>query len=99
MLARGVSYCLARHVKNENVKRSLMTASIRYLDTFTKQDGHGISLSAFLWWTGSIHVPYRRLLSRRIVPAIANSESVSPGSHLREVKLAENSIEGNSSFS
>jgi hypothetical protein len=32
MLARGV------HVKNENGKRSLMIASIRYLDTFTKQD-------------------------------------------------------------
>jgi len=38
-LATGVSYCLAHHVKNENGNRSIMIASIRYLDSFTKQDG------------------------------------------------------------
>src|SRR5258708_24036204 len=37
--ATGVSYCLAHHVKNESGKRSLMIAAIRYLNTFTKQDG------------------------------------------------------------
>ena len=38
-LVTGVSYCLAHHVKNEKGKRTLMIASIRYLDTFTRQDG------------------------------------------------------------
>jgi hypothetical protein len=38
-LANGGSYCLAHHVKIENGRRSLMFASIRYLDSFTKQDG------------------------------------------------------------
>ena len=34
--ATGVSYCLAHHVSAE----SLMVASIRYLDTFARQDGN-----------------------------------------------------------
>jgi hypothetical protein len=38
-LATGVSYCLAHHVKNENGERSLMIASIRYLDSFANLDG------------------------------------------------------------
>jgi hypothetical protein len=37
--ATGVSYCLAHHVSEQNGKESLMVASIRYLDTFAKQDG------------------------------------------------------------
>jgi hypothetical protein len=37
--ASGVTYCLAHHVKVEGAKRSLMIASIRYLDTFVKHDG------------------------------------------------------------
>jgi ketosteroid isomerase-like protein len=38
--ATGVSYCLAHHVKVEGSARSLMIASIRYLDQFVKTDGH-----------------------------------------------------------
>ena len=36
--ATGVSYCLAHHVIAQDGKRSLMVASIRYLDTFAKQE-------------------------------------------------------------
>jgi hypothetical protein len=35
----GESYCLAHHVQVQDGRRSLMVASIRYLDTFTKQAG------------------------------------------------------------
>jgi hypothetical protein len=38
--ATGVSYCLAHHVKVDGASRSLMIASIRYLDHFVKMDGH-----------------------------------------------------------
>jgi hypothetical protein len=38
--ATGVSYCLAHHVKVDGPSRSLMIASIRYLDQFVKIDGH-----------------------------------------------------------
>jgi len=37
--ATGVSYCLAHHVSVHGSERSLMIASIRYLDRFTKLDG------------------------------------------------------------
>jgi len=37
--ATGVSYCLAHHVKVDGPVRSLMIASIRYLDRFVKADG------------------------------------------------------------
>jgi len=37
--ATGETYCLAHHVTVEDNKRSLMLASLRYLDTFTKLDG------------------------------------------------------------
>lgn len=37
--ATGVSYCLAHHVKRDGPTRSLMIASIRYLDHFVKTDG------------------------------------------------------------
>jgi len=38
--ATGESYCLAHHVSVDGSgQRSLMIASIRYLDEFTKQDG------------------------------------------------------------
>ena len=37
--ATGESYCLAHHVQVQDGRRSLMVASIRYLDTFTKQAG------------------------------------------------------------
>ena len=38
--ATGVSYCLAHHVKVDGSSRSLMIASIRYLDHFVKLDGY-----------------------------------------------------------
>ena len=38
--ATGVAYCLAHHVKVDGPHRSLMIASIRYLDQFVKMDGH-----------------------------------------------------------
>ena len=37
--ATGVSYCLAHHVTRRDEGDSLMVASIRYLDTFVRQDG------------------------------------------------------------
>ena len=37
--ATGEAYCLAHHVTVEGGKRSLMLASLRYLDTFVKIDG------------------------------------------------------------
>jgi hypothetical protein len=37
--ANGESYCLAHHVQVVNGERSLMVASIRYLDSFVKQSG------------------------------------------------------------
>lgn len=37
--ATGEAYCLAHHVTVEGKKRSLMLASLRYLDTFAKIDG------------------------------------------------------------
>lgn len=37
--ATGESYCLAHHIRVEDGRRSIMVASIRYLDTFTKQAG------------------------------------------------------------
>ena len=37
--ATGVSYCLAHHVSAHGSVRSLMIASIRYHDKFTKVDG------------------------------------------------------------
>jgi ketosteroid isomerase-like protein len=38
--ATGISYCLAHHVKVDGSSRSLMIASIRYLDHFAKIKGH-----------------------------------------------------------
>jgi len=37
--AIGETYCLAHHVTVTEGKRRLMVASLRYLDTFVKQDG------------------------------------------------------------
>lgn len=37
--AEGETYCLAHHVSVDGESRSLMIASIRYLDTFTKSEG------------------------------------------------------------
>src|SRR5579864_8308945 len=38
-MASGETYCLAHHVTVAEGKRRLMIASLRYLDTFVKQDG------------------------------------------------------------
>jgi hypothetical protein len=38
--ATGVSYSLVHHVKVDGPHRSLMIASIPYLDQFVKMDGH-----------------------------------------------------------
>ena len=37
--ATGEAYCLAHHVTVNGAKRSLMIASLRYLDAFVKMDG------------------------------------------------------------
>jgi hypothetical protein len=37
--ATGEAYCLAHHVTVNGAKRSLMIASLRYLDTIVKMDG------------------------------------------------------------
>jgi len=37
--ASGETYCLAHHVSVADGKRHLMIASLRYLDTFVKEDG------------------------------------------------------------
>jgi hypothetical protein len=37
--ATGETYCLAHHLWNDNGQRMLMVMSIRYLDTFVRQDG------------------------------------------------------------
>ena len=37
--ATGESYCIAHHLTVEGEKRTLMIASLRYLDQFVKQDG------------------------------------------------------------
>ena len=37
--ATGESYCIAHHLTVDGEKRTLMLASIRYLDQFVKQDG------------------------------------------------------------
>ena len=37
--AKGESYCIAHHLTVDGEKRTLMVVSIRYLDTFTKQNG------------------------------------------------------------
>ncbi|MFE4829298.1 nuclear transport factor 2 family protein [Streptomyces sp. NPDC056672] len=37
--ATGETYCLAHHIWEVEGRRTLMIASIRYLDTFTKADG------------------------------------------------------------
>jgi ketosteroid isomerase-like protein len=36
--ATGVTYCVAYHVKADGAGRSLMTAAIRYLDSFVRRD-------------------------------------------------------------
>jgi SnoaL-like domain len=49
----GETYCLAHHVTAAEGKRRLMIASLRYLDTFAKQDGEWLFAERLLYvdWT------------------------------------------------
>jgi hypothetical protein len=49
----GETYCLAHHVTVADGKRRLMIASLRYLDTFAKQDGAWLFAERLLYvdWT------------------------------------------------
>src|SRR5712671_5319352 len=47
--ATAEAYCLAHHVMVEGNKRSLMLASLRYLDTFTKVDGSWLFAERLLY--------------------------------------------------
>jgi hypothetical protein len=51
--ATGEAYCLAHHVTVGGGKRSLMIASLRYLDTFVKMDGAWLFAERLLYvdWT------------------------------------------------
>jgi hypothetical protein len=51
--ATGEAYCLAHHVTLEGGKRRLMLASLRYLDTFVKNDGSWLFAERRLYvdWT------------------------------------------------
>jgi hypothetical protein len=51
--AIGEAYCLAHHVTVAEGKRHLMIASLRYLDTFVKQDGDWLFAGRRLYvdWT------------------------------------------------
>jgi hypothetical protein len=39
VIAPGLTYCLAHHLKADGSARSLMIAAIRYLDSFLKHEG------------------------------------------------------------
>src|SRR5579871_3122386 len=47
--ATGEAYCLAHHVTVEGGKRRLMVASLRYLDTFVKEDGSWLFAERWLY--------------------------------------------------
>ena len=47
--ATGEAYCLAHHVTVDGDKRSLMLASLRYLDTFVKLDGSWLFAERLLY--------------------------------------------------
>ena len=47
--ATGEAYCLAHHVTIEGGKRRLMLASLRYYDTFVKQDGSWLFAERLLY--------------------------------------------------
>ena len=51
--ATGEAYCLAHHVTVDGDKRRLMLASIRYHDSFVKQDGSWLFAERLLYvdWT------------------------------------------------
>jgi hypothetical protein len=47
--ATGEAYCLAHHVTVDGAKRSLMIASLRYLDTFVKINGDWLFAERLLY--------------------------------------------------
>jgi hypothetical protein len=47
--ATGEAYCLAHHVTVDAEKRRLMLASLRYYDTFVKQDGSWLFAERLLY--------------------------------------------------
>jgi ketosteroid isomerase-like protein len=47
--ATGEAYCLAHHVTADGVRRRLMVASLRYLDTFVKRDGEWLFAERLLY--------------------------------------------------
>jgi hypothetical protein len=47
--ATGEAYCLAHHVTVDGEKRRLMLASLRYYDTFVKQDGSWLFAERLLY--------------------------------------------------
>jgi len=47
--ATGEAYCLAHHVTVEGGKRRLMLASLRYYDSFVKQDGSWLFAERLLY--------------------------------------------------
>jgi hypothetical protein len=51
--ATGESYCLAHHLLTEDGKRTVMVASLRYIDTFAKSDGRWLFAERNLYvdWT------------------------------------------------
>ena len=58
--ATGESYCIAHHLKLDGDNRTLMLASIRYLDQFVKKDGAWLFAERKLmvdWTDTSISVP------------------------------------------
>ena len=58
--ATGESYCIAHHLKVDSDNRTLMLASIRYLDQFVKLDGVWLFAERKLmvdWTDTSISVP------------------------------------------
>ncbi|HEY0781109.1 MAG TPA: nuclear transport factor 2 family protein [Thermoanaerobaculia bacterium] len=57
--ATGEAYCLAHHVTVDGGKRRLMLASLRYYDTFVKQDGAWLFAERLLYvdWVDERSLP------------------------------------------
>jgi hypothetical protein len=71
--ATGESYCLAHHLTEaEDGSRTLMVASIRYLDTFVKQDGA---------WLFAERRPDGQLDGHAALGGLAHSPVIGPDRH------------------
>ena len=68
MELQGRSYCIAHHVTTASDKRTLMIASIRYLDKFVKQNGQWLFAERKLMvdWTERV-ARLRRLRSEKVI--------------------------------